>query len=77
MGEVVDGQYQSIRSQTDFIRETFRQNSDPLDMVAHLSDDQIEDDGIMTQRVYTAKGATDTRAPQQSYSQNRQGIRHK
>ena len=44
MGEVVDGQYQKYTvSDGAFIREDFfGKNSDLLDMVAHLSDDQIE-----------------------------------
>ena len=65
MGEVVDGQYQKYTvSDGAFIREDFfGKNSDLLDMVAHLSDDQIEKmrrGGHDPEKVYTAyKGATE------------------
>ena len=65
MGEVVDGQYQKHTvSDGAFIREDFfGKNSDLLDMVAHLSDDQIEKmrrGDHDPEKVYTAyKGATE------------------
>ena len=67
MGEVVDGQYQKYTvSDGAFIREDFfGKNSDLLDMVAHLSDEQIEKmrrGGHDPEKVYTAyKGATEHR----------------